>query len=289
MYIHISVEKVSAPPRLVWCATLWSMVGQPARREWSLPRKFAEIARAGFDGVVEMYRPEFAPHLARHGLALCGRVFSRHGRDTARLLRIEAAGGARYVNCMLGRHDQAPAEAVPLIARVLRQAQRLGLEAHVETHRDTCTETPEKIVELARRYEDLTGHLLPLTWDHSHLAVVKHLEPTAGARRLLAETRLIQHSRLFHCRPFASQHAQVPVTDGRDRLTPEFRDYLGFAEELFTVWLRGPQPRGELWVCPELGAVPGYHLSVHPPVWPDAVRCRDELDGAWRRALRRVR
>lgn len=280
---------VSSPPRLVLCATLWSMVGHPSpRREWSLARKLQAVKEAGFDGIDEMFRPEFAPHLQKLGLQICGRVFSRDGRDVRRLLAIEARGGAHYVNCMLGEHDTTPAVATRLIIRTVREARRLGLSAHVETHRDNCTETPEKLAEIAARYRRETGELLPVTWDHSHLAVMKHIQPPDFAKRLLATPRLIQHSHLFHCRPFGSQHAQIPVTDGRNRLTPEFRDYLRFAEDLFTVWLQGPAPRGELWVTPELGTTGGYHVSTNPPVWPDTVRCLRELRGAWRRALARV-
>ena len=236
-----------------------------------------------------MFRPELAPHLRRLGLRICGRVFSRDGRGVKRLLQLEAAGGAHYVNCLLGSHDTSPAAATRLIIRTVREARRHGLAAHLETHRDTCTETPEKLAEIAARYEEETGELLPLTWDHSHLAVSKHVLPADYSRRLLTQRKLIQHSHLFHCRPFNSQHCQVPVTNGRGRLTPEFRDYLAFAEDLFAVWLQGPRPRGELWVCPELGTTVGYHVSTNPPVWPDTIRCREELLGAWDRARRRTR
>lgn len=246
------------------------------------------IKAAGFDGVAEMFRPELAPHLKRLNLAICGRVFSRDGRDVPQLLAVEAQGGARYVNCMLGEHDTTPAAATRMIIRCVRAARKLGLEAYIETHRDICTETPEKLTEIATRYRRETGELLPVTWDHSHLAVMKHMLPQDWSRRLLDQPQLIQHSRLFHCRPFGSQHCQVPVTNGRGKLTPEFRDYVAFAEDLFTVWLQGPEPRGELWVCPELGTTVGYHVSTNPPVWPDTVRCRTELLAAWARARQRV-
>jgi hypothetical protein len=283
------MKRVSSPPRLVLCAALWSLVGHPTpRREWSLGRKLNAIKAAGFDGIAEMFRPELAPHLRRLDLAICGRVFSRDGRDAPQLLAIESKGGARYVNCMLGTHDMSPVAATRLIIRVVQAARRLGLEAYIETHRDTCTETPEKLAEIATRYRRETGELLPVTWDHSHLAVMKHMLPEDWSRRLLENPRLIQHSRLFHCRPFGSQHCQIPVTNGRGRLTPEFLDYLRFVEDLFTVWLQGPKPRNELWVCPELGTTVGYNVSTNPPVWPDTVRCRQELLGAWQRALRRA-
>lgn len=275
-------------PRLIMCAALWSMEGQPSpRRPWTLATKMRLIKDAGFDGIAEMFRPEFAPYLAKHRLRICGRVFSRDGSDVEALLRIEATGGATHVNCLLGQHDTTPKQAVTIIRKTIRIARALGLNAHIETHRDSCTETPEKLSEIATLYRRQTGEHLPLTWDHSHLCVMKHMLPVDYSRRLLDQPELIQHSQMFHCRPFNSQHCQVPVTNGRGKLTPEFKDYIGFAEDLFALWLQGPQPRGELWVCPELGTTVGYNVSTNPPVWPDTVRCRTELIVAWRRALRR--
>jgi sugar phosphate isomerase/epimerase len=293
MFFHSLIMKTAHPkhaaPRLVMCATLWSLEGHPsARREWSLERKLRAIKAAGFDGLHEMNRPGVSPWARRLGLRVCGRVFTRDARDAESLIATEAAGGARLLDVMLGRHDTTPAQAVRLIRKVIRLARKHGCEAYIETHRDTCTETPEKLAEIARLYARATAERLPLTWDHSHLAVSKHVLPGDYAARLLEHPELIQHSRLFHCRPFNSQHCQVPVTNGRGRLTPEFRDYLGFAEELFAVWLGGPRPRGELWVCPELGTSVGYNVSTNPPVWPDTIRCRRELAGAWRRALARA-
>lgn len=283
------MKAAATEPRLILCATLWSLVGHPSpKREWSLARKMDAIKDAGFDGVAEMFRPELAPHLKRLGLAICGRVFSRDGGDVPQLLQTEAAGGAKLIDCMIGTHDMTPAAATRIIVRTVREARRLGLSAYIETHRDLCTETPEKLAEIAKRYRRETGELLPVTWDHSHLAVMKHMLPEEFSRRLLADRRLIQHSRLFHCRPFGSQHCQVPVTNGRGRLTPESRDYIAFVEDLFTVWLQGPQPRGELWVCPEMGTTVGYHVSTNPPVWPDTIRLRSELLAAWKRARSRA-
>ena len=283
------MKTTATEPRLILCAALWSLVGHPSpRREWSLARKLEAIKEAGFDGVAEMFRPELAPHLKRLGLAITGRVFSRDGRDVPALLKIEASGGATLIDCMLGTHDMTPAAATRIIIRTIKEARRLGLAAYIETHRDLCTETPEKLAEIARRYRQATGELLPIAWDHSHLAVMKHMLPEDFSRRLLADRRLIQHSRLFHCRPFGSQHCQVPVTNGRGQLTPEVRDYLAFVEDLFTVWLQGPAPRGDLWVCPEMGTTVGYHVSTNPPVWPDTVRLRSELLAAWKRAQGRA-
>ena len=272
---------VSSPPRLILCATTWSMAGYPApQREWSLERKLAAIKTAGFAGVCAYITPELKAGADRLGLALMS-GFDCSDLAVARTrLREQRALGVHFVNIQLLNHDTPPARAAAMAVRLIRLSRSLRLGVHIEVHRDTATETPEKFTELARLYRQATGETMPVTWDHSHFAVSKHVMPAHYSARLLAWPELIQHSQMFHLRPFNSQHCQVPVT-------PEFHDYLAFAEDLFACWLAGPRPGGELWACPELGMSHGYHVSTDPHAWPDAVRARKELLGAWRRALRR--
>lgn len=276
----------SPSPRLVLCAATWSMIGYPsARREWPLGRKLRAIKEAGFDGVCAYVTPELAAGAAKLGLKMMSGFDAKSAADALPRLRAQRDAGVHFINLQLLNHDTPPAEAARVAVRIVRASRRLGLGVHIETHRDTATETPEKFDEIARLYRRATGELMPVTWDHSHFAVSKHMLPPDYSARLLAWPALIQHSQMFHLRPFNSQHCQVPVTDGRDTLTPEFRDYLAFVEDLFACWLAGPRPGGELWACPELGMSHGYHLSTDPHAWPDAVRARTEILGAWQRAV----
>ncbi len=275
-------------PRLIMCATTWSMIGFPhAKREWSIARKIQEIAAAGFDGVCAYITPEIRDEAQRHGLELMSGFDVKSVADALPRLRAQRDLGVKFINIQLLNHDTLPAQAAPVAVRLIREARKLGLAAHLETHRDTATETPEKFDEIARLYRKSTGELMPVTWDHSHFAVSKHMLPPDYSARLLVWPKLIQASQLFHLRPFNSQHCQVPVTNGRGKLTPEFIDYVKFAEDLFACWLAGPRPGGELWVCPELGMSHGYHVSTDPHAWPDAVRARRELRVAWKKALKR--
>ena len=278
----------SPTPRLVMCATTWSMIGYPTpQREWSVAKKLRAIKAAGFDGVCAYITPEIARAAAALGLEVMSGFDAKSAADALPRLRAQRDLGVRFINIQLLNHDTPPAQAARAAAQVIHAARKLGIAAHIETHRDTSTETPEKFDEIARLYRKATGELLPVTWDHSHFAVSKHMMPADYSARLLVWPELIQASQMFHLRPFNSQHCQVPVTNGRGAVTPEFRDYLAFTEDLFACWLAGPRPGGELWVCPEMGMSHGYHVSTDPHPWPDVMRERTELLGAWARALRR--
>lgn len=270
-------------PRLRLGATLWSLAQHPSRqREWTLARKVAAIKAAGFEAVQAAYRPELPPLLREHGLELIGAFDASDPAEFSRQIRELVQAGAVVANAQVGEHDTPAKEAVRLAVRVLKEAARQGLRLQIETHRDTATETPEKFRAIAAGYRRATGRPLPVTWDHSHFAVSKHLQAADFAARLLTMPDLVQHSRLFHCRPFNGHHCQIPVTNLQKRLTPEFRDWLGFARALFVQWRAGAGPGDELWVVPEQGAgFNGYNLSVFNSPWPDAQVCARELRRLW--------
>ncbi|MBS0633732.1 MAG: xylose isomerase [Verrucomicrobia bacterium] len=266
------------------------MIAYPTKkREWSLERKVRAMKEAGFDGIATIVNPEIKALADRFDLVIMGGFDGSNAKRAREQIIAQRDLGVFYLNVQLLNHDTAPAEAAKLAVKLIELSEELGVAVHVETHRDTATETPEKFDEIARLFQKATGKLMPVTWDHSHFAVSKHLLPEAYVPRLLAWPKLIQNSNLFHLRPFNAQHCQVPVADRRGALTPEFKDYLAFVEELFLMWLDGPRPRNELWVCPELGVSHGYHLSLDPSPWTGAVRARQEYKGAWHRALKRTK
>jgi hypothetical protein len=268
------------PPKIVFAANLWSLVEHPSpRREWSLVRKVRAVAEAGFDAVTALPSAELAKLVRAHGLRFMG--FSSTGKvsEFRAELAAQVAAGAELVNVQLGDESTLPKEGTRLALALMREARRQKIYAAIEVHRDTITETPEKTYAIADAYRRATGEILPLTWDHSHLAVVKHVTPKFFNEVLLQRADLIQAAQIFHLRPFNGQHAQVPVIDARGRLTPEFRAWLKFAEALLQLWLDGTRPGGELWICPEIGPIGahGYNLSVMEPSWPQAIVCLREL------------
>ena len=272
--------------RLRHIANLWTLQQHPsARDEWPLATKVQAIAESGFDGVCWAGSAELTHELERHGLLFVGGMASGEQGALGGLLEELKGFGATHVNVQLGADDVLTPEALRLTLTLMQEGKRLGLLPAVETHRGTCTETPEKTYALAGAYFEATGELLPLSWDLSHFAVVKHLTPELFSQRLLLRPELIQHAQQFHLRPFNGHHAQVPITDGDGNLTREVEQWLPFAEDLLRCWLEGNRHSGrEIFVCPELGPVNGgYALSTFPNSWEDAKVLRGEIDKLWQR------
>jgi sugar phosphate isomerase/epimerase len=271
-------------PVLRHVANLWTFMGHPSpANEWSLDEKLRAIKEAGFDGVCWGVIPGLKEGLASHGLFFLGGMSSGKAAEFPKLLAELKDAGAHHVNVQLADEDTLTPEATGLALLLLQEGRKLGLEPAIEVHRDTCTETPDKAYALANAYQKITGELLPISWDFSHISVVKHLRPDNFIEKMIVRPDLIQRAQQFHFRPFNGHHAQVPVTDGKGNLTPEFKDWLPFAEAVLKCWLAGNKNSvREIFICPELGPViGGYALSTFPNSWEDAKILRGEIERLW--------
>ena len=272
-------------PVLRHIANLWTLVQHPSKEaEWPLEQKMRAIKEAGFDGVCWAGSPELRDGMKQLGLIFVGGMSSGKAADFPRLLQEQKDAGAHHVNVQLADDDTLTPEALGLALSLMQEGRKLGLEPAVEVHRDTCTETPEKTYALADAYQKATGELLPISWDFSHISVVKHLRPDNYTGRMIVRPDLIQRAQQFHFRPFNGHHAQVPVTDGKGNLTREVRDWLPFAEAVLRCWLEGNRNSDrEIFICPEMGPVEGgYALSTFPNSWSDAKILRNEIDRLWK-------
>lgn len=275
-------------PVLRHVANLWTLMQHPSReREWTLDEKLDAIQAAGFDCVSWAPIRGLAEGLRRRGLIFVGGMVSGDAADFQGLLDELRDAGAVHVNVQLGGDEMLTPEALHLTLALMNEAEARGLKPAIESHRGTCTETPEKMYALADGYQQATGALLPISWDFSHFAVVKHLVPANFMKRLLVRPELVQNAQQFHFRPFNGHHAQVPITDGGGEVTQEVREWLPFAEAVLRCWLEAGQASGrEIFVCPELGPVDGgYALSTFPNSWEDAKVLRVEIDRLWHRVL----
>lgn len=274
------------PPRLRHIANLWTLWDYPsAARDWSLERKIAAVREAGFHGFSTALTREHARLAQKHGLSTIGYISSGTPSKFRDLIKGNRDGGALRINVQLGDHDTPVAAAVRLAVRIVEDGESLGVPCDIEVHRDTCTETPEKAYAVAAGYHRATGRLMPMTWDFSHIAVVKHLAPPYWDR-LLVKPRLIQRASQFHFRPFNGHHAQVPVTDGTGRISPELRQWLPVLNGSLATWLGVNQDGREIFACPEMGPVRGgYNLAELPNSWEDSKILKGIIDRAWKRAL----
>jgi hypothetical protein len=276
------------PPTLVHVANLWTLMGHPDRNaEWSLDTKLKAIAEAGFQAVCWAPGSKLWAGAQLHGLGFVGGMASGDKLAFSSLLNDLRAFGATHVNVQLAAHDTPASEALDLTLTLLRQAATYGLKPAIESHRGTCTETPEKTYALAADYHRATGELLPVSWDFSHFAVLKHLEAASFTSRLLTHPELIQNAQQFHFRPFNGHHAQVPITHADGNLTTEVLDWIPFAKDILRVWLNGNRHTDrEIFICPELGPVEGgYALSTFPNSWEDAKVLRKLIDKIWNEVL----
>ena len=275
-------------PVLRHVANLWTLIQHPSREcEWTLDEKLDAIQAAGFDSVCWAPSPELTEGLRHRGLTFVGGMAAGDRSAFPRLLDDLRSAGALHVNVQLGGDKVLTLEALRLTLTLMEEAKSRGLLPAIETHRGTCTETPEKMYALADAYQEATGELLPISWDFSHFAAVKHLVPANFLERLLVRPELVQRAQQFHFRPFNGHHVQVAITDGRGGLTQEVRDWLPFAEAVLRCWLVGSSESGrEIFVCPELGPVEGgYALSTFPNSWEDAKVLRLEIEKVWQRVI----
>lgn len=268
-------------------AAFWTLTEHPGpgSREWSLARKLRSLRDSGFTALCSDLGEKESAIVREAGIEPVGLVFGHEPDRYPALIAAAARTGAKIANLQLMNPDLPTAEALRRWILLERLAADAGIELSLETHRATVTETPAQLFALASRYEQKTGRLLRLTWDFSHIGVVKHFEPARVAELCLTRSDLIAHASQFHFRPFNGQHAQIPVAR-QGKLTAEIAPYLEFVTGILRIWKAAPANRTRLlYACPELGPVPGgYALTSFPKSWPDAVRLQRELEACWRAA-----
>jgi hypothetical protein len=268
-------------------AGLWTMQDQPlGKKEWSLDEKFKEAKKAGFEAVGSGVNPEFVPLCERYGLEFVCYIDANMKTYKDKLEAARTMKPAR-INVQMCDHDTPPKEAAKVWEKLAPLAEKMGLQVDLEVHRDTCTETPEKVYEIAALYKKATGKKVRFCWDFSHIAAVKHIYPPY-ANRLLVQPDLVQLSRQMHFRPFNGHHAQVPATDGKGNATPEIKPYLEFLDAVFACWFKAAKGGEVLYVSPEFGPIAsGYGLSAFPNVWKDAIWLKEKTEALWKANLKK--
>ncbi len=274
-------------PALVILINSWTLSGHPsADREWSLAERLSAVREAGFDAYCS---PADTPGLKDALAEYCLRYGGAFDADSAEQFgpKIDAnlAIGDGPINCQLADHDTPVEQAIELTIALMEEAERRNARVHLEVHRNTCTETPEKTYAIAEGCKKATGRYPRINFDFSHPSIIKHLHAGNYSDRLFENIELFQLSSLWHMRPFNGQHCQVPVTDGQGNFSPEYEEMRPFIRQALTHWLQGSRPGGELWVVPELGPRPEYSLSCFPDSWEDTIVLGKDIRKIWAETL----
>ncbi len=273
----------SSTPKLTIALNFWTMWGYPsADAEWNADQRAAAIKEAGFDAIAYGPDPAIKEAIAKHGLRFGGAFDASEVEQFEPKIKacLEIDNGP--INCQLCDHDTPVEEAVEKTVELMKVSESLGAEVHLEMHRDTCTETPEKQYAIIEGVLAKTGKKPRVNFDFSHPGIVKHLNPDNYAERLFEDIPCFQASTLWHMRPFNGHHCQIPITDGNGNFSPEYEDIRPFIKAALEHWLAGPKPNNELWVVPELGPTRGgYGLSCFPTIWEDAIVLGKDIQKFW--------
>ena len=276
------MAKSASKPRIRHMCSIGTLGGYGGKKgEWTVEQKLKRIRKAGFDGFLGRI-----PLITREIVDKSGLIFAAT-IDVGGIQEIKGKftsikeAGARCVNVQMLDHDTPTGLAVEVARGVMDAADELEMDVAIEVHRDTCTETPEKAYALASGYEDAEGKLLKMTWDFSHPALIKHLNPPYWDR-LAERVDLIQNAQQFHFRPFNGHHAQVPALNRKGELTPEFIDFMVFADRVIGCWMEMATPGREMFACPEqIGG--GYMLSVFGDRFKDVKAIRNTLNRSFKK------
>ena len=275
-------------PALRHFASLWTLLDYPcgsASGEWSIDRKLEVIKAAGFSGFQWSAQPEFAELTGKHDLAFLGGC-AAGAQDFRQRIEEFAPLKPVRVNVQLGDPEMPPEVAARLWIGMNEVAEDLGLILDLETHRGTCTETPEKTWRIVGIYEQRRSMPIRLNFDFSHFATVRHLLPPY-ADHLLERPDLLRASRQIHLRPFNGHHCEIPATNGHGDMTEWSRHWFDFVNAALACWLGDEANHEEtLWACPEFGAMTsGYWLPSFPDPWEDTLFVRQQTDVLWQSLL----
>lgn len=263
----------------------WSLLHEAdPTTEAGLRSHFEKLKEAGFDGYCgDPDFPKIKELLAEYGLRFGGAfdagTIEEFAPKIAAIMEIDNGP----INCQLADHDTPTDKAVRLTIALMEEAKKQNADVHLEVHRDTCTETPEKAQAIVDGVRAATGQAPTVNYDFSHPAIVKHLVPENYIDRLFDEQNIpvFRQSKLWHIRPFTGHHCQIPITDGKGNFSPEYENCRPFIRQALKHWLAGPRPGNELWVMPEQGSTIGYNLSCFPNIWQDTVALGKDIQKIW--------
>ena len=273
------------PPSLKIHINGWSLLDEAdPMTESGLHTQLSAIKEAGFQSYCwSPDNPKLKELLEDYDLRFGGAFDAARAEQFSPAIAASMAIDHGPINCQLGDDNTPVEEAIELSLKLMAEAAKQNAPVHLEVHRDTCTETPEKTAAIIEGFKANTGKDPLMNFDFSHPAVVKHMMAEDYIPRLLTPeiVPVFQKATLWHIRPFNAQHCQVPITDGRGNFSPEYLACRPFVRQALRYWLQGPRPTNELWVMPEIGTSHEYKLSCFPNIWEDTVALGKDIQKIW--------
>ncbi|MGC6467718.1 MAG: sulfatase-like hydrolase/transferase, partial [Akkermansiaceae bacterium] len=165
----------------------WSLLdeGDPSTEE-GLRTHLSLIKEAGFHGYswfanTPLLKELIAEYDLRFGGAFDADKMEQFAPAIAEIMEIDNGP----INCQLADDDTPVEEAIELAVELMAEAKRQNAPVHLEVHRDTCTETPEKTSAIIEGFRAATGEDTLMNFDFSHPAVMKHIMAKDYINRLL--------------------------------------------------------------------------------------------------------
>ncbi|MDA9589918.1 hypothetical protein N9R65_03915, partial [Opitutales bacterium] len=136
----------------------WSLLdeGDPAT-EAGLRTHLSAIKDAGFQSYCWGPTPQLKELLTEYGLRFGGAFDAAKAEQFAPTIEAIMAIDNGPINCQLADDDTPVEEAIELTLGLMAEAKKQNAPVHLEVHRDTCTETPEKTTAIIEGYKAATG------------------------------------------------------------------------------------------------------------------------------------
>lgn len=271
---HHANDGSNHPPAMEIHQSLWGMIGLPyGGPEWSLEEQLAQIAEAGFTGVLGRL-PE--PHeedrwhrlLDRYNLKLGIHSFPRQVSDLVPLAKRATEFGVLYINSQVQDSFVVDEAALDLLRGLYEVCADAGVPYFVETHRGRITQDLLRTVGYVKALPQMR-----LTIDLSHYIVAGEIgvphEAVEQAFDILLDRTACIHARV-------SNGEQVQVDIGQGEQGPILH-YLRWWEKGMREWRNRAAPGDILPFVVELGP-PAYSITL-----PDGTGT--EISDRWQQAL----
>jgi hypothetical protein len=263
--------------------SMWAMERRrPDGLEWSLGEKIAMIAEAGYDGVdivaSDPIAADIGPLLRQARLAATVTAFPKAADGLQPAIDLALSLEARHLNIIGQVYPYTVAEGARYVRAWLSAAERAGLKATIETHRDCITTDMLYTLQLMEAVPEMR-----ICADLSHFVVGREFTwPIADEVHAQIQT-VLDRADAFQGRIGTREQIQVPIA------FPQHGKWValfqGWWRRGFASWRKRAGPEDRLNFLCELGprdyaitGADGYELSDR---WEEALAIKGFAQEIW--------